>query len=409
MTVALRRHTLRLSATVAVLTAASVASLRAQEGTPAPDVPLADAPVADAPAVDAAAPAPTPAADATADGAEAANGNGGDVVGRDEPGEIDVSPASVLEKVDSWVDGFVRLLPNIVVALVVLALFYALGVVVRRVFRRWAEGRDRGNLGDVLGSFLKWLVVGLGVLLALTIVIPSLKPGDLVAGLGVSSVAIGFAFKDILQNWLAGVLLLMRQPFEIDDQIIVQGYEGAVERIETRATLIRTYDGRRVLIPNSEVYTSAVLVNTAFRCRRSQVDIGIGVEDDIEVARQVMLEAMDSVPDVQENPAPDVQVETVGDFAVILRPRWWTDARRADVVKARTAVVTAIKQALDEAGIEMPYETQVRIVRHEEESDEDSSAAEPDGRAPVRASNRPSRTVDNAGNGNEKQPLRRKS
>ena len=94
-------------------------------------------------------------------------------------------------------------------------------------------------------------------MLAVTIVAPSLTPGDLIAGLGVSFVAIGFAFKDILQNMLAGIPILLRQPFEVGDQIVSGGHEGTVERIETRATLIKTYDGRGVVIPNADIYTEA--------------------------------------------------------------------------------------------------------------------------------------------------------
>ena len=357
----LDRH-LRALADVQLITAAQAQGTGAQETgaqETAPDLPPTDLPETDGPA------AVAPAAAAPA--AEPAVTETEPTVGRDVAGEIDVSPGAVFEKIDSWVDGFVRLIPNIAVALVLLVIFYVIAVVVRRLFIRWASGRDRANLGQVLGSFLKWLVFGIGLLLALTVVIPTLNPGDLIAGLGVSSVAIGFAFKDILQNWLAGLLLLMRQPFEVNDQIIVQGYEGAVERIETRATLLRTYDGRRVLIPNSDVYTSAVLVNTAFAVRRSQVDFGIGVSDDIGTARQVMLDAMRGVAGVERDPAPDVHVDAVGDFAVILRPRWWTHAERADVVAVRTDVVTAIKEALDANGIDMPYETQVHLFHDQTE------------------------------------------
>lgn len=139
----------------------------------------------------------------------------------------------------------------------------------------------------MLGGFAKAGLLILGFLLAATIIIPSLKPGDLIAGLGVSSVAIGFAaewsgyFKDILQNWLAGLLILLRQPFEIHDQIEVDGHEGTVERIETRATIIKTYDGQRIVIPNSQIYTNAVLVKTAHEKRRSQYDVGMGYGDGI--------------------------------------------------------------------------------------------------------------------------------
>ena len=130
--------------------------------------------------------------------------------------------------------------------------------------------------------------------------LPTLSPGDLIAGLGVSSVAIGFAFKDILQNWLAGLLILLRQPFEINDQIEVNGREGTVERIETRATIIKTYDGQRLVIPNSDIYTDAVLVKTAYDKRRSQYDVGIGYGDNIGEACDVIRKALSEVEGVQE-------------------------------------------------------------------------------------------------------------
>ena len=325
-----------------------------------------DVPEADVPEVDPVAPPPTDAAPVpAAEGGDEAPNSAVEPVGEDVAGEIDLAPGAIIEKIDSWVDGAVALLPNIAVALVLLFVFWVLARLVRWAFMRWAARRKRVNLGEVFGSFLKWLVIGIGVLLALTVVVPTLRVGDLIAGLGVTSVAIGFAFKDILQNWLAGLLLLMRQPFEIGDQIIVQGYEGAVERIETRATLIRTYDGRRVVVPNSDVYTSAVIVNTAFPVRRSQADFGVGMDVDLEEARALMLRTLQGVPGVEREPAPDVQVDAVGDFAVIMRPRWWTDARRADVVAVRTAVLRALKDALDAAGIDMPYETHVHLLRDE--------------------------------------------
>ncbi|PLS21271.1 mechanosensitive ion channel family protein, partial [Neptunicoccus cionae] len=194
--------------------------------------------------------------------------------------EVDTNPGLIFDKIDAWLDGLFKLLPNIAVAIVVLVIFWLIAKGVSSLVRRYASKRDRPSLADVGGSLVKWAIVIIGVMLAVTIVAPTISPGDLIAGLGVSSVAIGFAFKDILQNMLAGILILLRQPFEIGDQIVSGGHEGTVERIETRATLIKTYDGRRVVIPNADIYTDSVVVNTAFETRRSEYDIGIGCNDD---------------------------------------------------------------------------------------------------------------------------------
>src|SRR5690606_37708040 len=119
--------------------------------------------------------------------------------------------------------GFMLLLPNIVIGLIVLAIMVVIGVAAKWAIWRWARRRGRENLGEVAGSFAKWTIAFIGFLVFLTIVLPSVQPVDLLAGFGVGSIAIGFAFKDILQNWLAGLLILMRQPFVVGDQIVIDG------------------------------------------------------------------------------------------------------------------------------------------------------------------------------------------
>jgi small conductance mechanosensitive channel len=280
---------------------------------------------------------------------------------------VRVDPAFVLSKIETWVVGFQQLLPNIVVAIVVFAVAFGVGWSIERSFRAWADKHQRANLGAVLGSFLKWIVLLFGALLALTLVIPSLNPGDLLAGLGIGSVAIGFAFKDILQNWLAGLLILIQRPFEVGDQIIVDGFEGTVEWIETRATIITLFDGRRVIIPNASVYSSSVTVNTARPLRRSQYDVGIGYGDDIEAARAAIIEAISKVEAVVADPAPEVIVFDLAASSVNLRIRWWTPSKGHNLVRVQGEVLEGIKYALDAKGIDIPYATQVMLFHDQTE------------------------------------------
>ncbi len=293
---------------------------------------------------------------------------------QDKTGEIDFNPSAIFERLDSWLDGLVRLLPNIVVAILLLVGFIFLGRFLSRFIHNRFKDKDRGNLGTVLGGFLKWVVIITGGLLAATVVVPSLKPGDLIAGLGVSSVAIGFAFKDILQNWLAGLLILLRQPFEIGDQIKVNDFEGTVKRIETRATIIKTYNGERVVIPNSDIYTNAVRVKTAHDLRRSQYDIGVGYGDSIEEAQDVIRKAVEGVEGVSQEKNVDVLPWDLAASWVTIRVRWWTDSSRAEVVKTKAKVIHQVKIALDEARIDMPYDTKVHLIHDQtEETDGDRS------------------------------------
>ncbi len=293
--------------------------------------------------------------------------------------QVDLNPSLIFDKLDAWLDGFFRLLPNIAFGIVVFLIFWAIGIGVEKLIRRMAVRRGRESLGEVGGALTRWAIFIVGFMLAITIIAPTISPGDLFAGLGVSSVAIGFAFKDILQNMLAGILILLRQPFEVGDQIVSGGHEGTVEKIETRATLVKTYDGRRVVIPNSEIYTNSVVVNTAFDSRRSEYDIGVGCNDNWNRARELMVEACSKVDGVLAEPAPETIPIALGDFANIIRLRWWTKSDRATQIHTFGEVLQAVYLRLDEEGIDMPYPTHVQLFHDQTEETDGDRAKQREG------------------------------
>ena len=276
---------------------------------------------------------------------------------------------------NQMLNDFIAALPNIVIAIVVVAIFWVLAKYARKLIRKATDNKNSANLGRVLGRIAQWAIILVGFLVALAVVAPSVQPADLLALLGVSGVAIGFAFKDILQNFLAGILILIREPYKIGDQIIFDGMEGTVEEIETRATLLTTYDGRRIVIPNGEIYTKSVTVNTAHPKRRSQYDVGIGYGDDIAKASKLMVEAMKGIEGVEADPAPEVLVVDLAGSSVNLRARWWSKPEQADVVHTSSRVIEAIKLAMDANYIDMPYPTQVLLFHDQtEETDGDRTA-----------------------------------
>jgi small conductance mechanosensitive channel len=277
-------------------------------------------------------------------------------------------PEPAVEKIEAIIEGFFWMLPNFGFALVAFAVFYLGAWAARASITRFFRYRRRYDLADLLGGFAKWSIIAFGLLVCATIVFPSIRPADALATLGIGSIAIGFAFKDILQNWIAGLLILLRQPFRRGDQIVINNYEGTVEHIEARATIIKTYDGRRVVIPNSDVYTRSLIVNTAFPKRRSEYEIGIGFGDDIETARRVILEALQSVEGVEREPAPDVVPWEVDSSSVNLKVRWWTASKRGTVVAVRGRVIETIKRALNDASIDIPFPT--RVVLFHDQTDE---------------------------------------
>lgn len=285
----------------------------------------------------------------------------------------------ILAKLHDAVNGFFLQLPNIVGGIVLIALAWFLGRFIKHGVRKAMDRANRPDLGGVLGSIVFGLVVFAAVLIAAVIVFPSVKPATVISSLGIGSVAIGFAFKDILQNLLAGILLLINRPYRQGDQIVIKDYEGTVEHIESRATLIKTYDGRRVIIPNSDVYTSPVIVNTAFKTRRSQFDIGIGYGDDPAAACQLIAAAIAAVDGVEAEPAAEVLPWGLDASSVTLRARWWTTSRRTDIVHIKARVIIAIFATAKAHGIDLPYPTQMVLFHDQTEATDGDRNAQREG------------------------------
>ncbi|MEM1324991.1 MAG: mechanosensitive ion channel family protein [Bacteroidota bacterium] len=279
----------------------------------------------------------------------------------DTTGELDANPQSIIERLDTWLDAFIKAIPNIAIGIIVFIIMLFLARWLGKLVKRLLKNRGRKNFGDLLGAFTRYSVVIAGLAIALTIMSPNLSPADLIASLGVSSVAIGFAFQDILQNWLAGILILLRQPFEIGDQIIVNGYEGTVKKIKTRATIIQTYDGKRVVIPNNTVYNDSVVVITAHDLIRSQYDVGVGYDENYLEAMKILKETVENIDGVSKDKSVETLVWDQADSWLTIRVRWWTKSARADVVKVWSEVLLSTQKAMNEAGIDLPFPTHVEI------------------------------------------------
>jgi small-conductance mechanosensitive channel len=277
-----------------------------------------------------------------------------------------------VEKLEETGREFVAALPNLILAIAVFALFAFIGWTIKRTVRRLARGRRKHrNVALVLGRLANGLVLVVGVLVAAVIVFPDYTPSSLLATLGIGGLAVGLAFRDVLENYLAGVLMLLTEPFRIGDQIVFDRFEGTVEEIQTRATLIRTYDGRRIVIPNAKLFTTPVTVNTAFERRRIEYDLGIGFGDDIAHAKALILATLRDQDGVLVEPPPDVLTYEFGPSSVILRVRWWiTPPMRNDALEARDVVLESVKRKLTAAGIDLPFPT-TQVLFHDQTEDTD--------------------------------------
>ncbi|HGY2267893.1 TPA: mechanosensitive ion channel family protein [Morganella morganii] len=168
----------------------------------------------------------------------------------------------ITEKLNDWQYNLLWQLPNIVIAGLLIVIFYIVAKSMKWFVHFTLEKRHRRALAGVISVFIFWAIILIGLLVAVTLIFPSVQPADMLSTLGIGSVAFGFAFKDILQNLLSGILILLHQPFKIGDTIRINGFEGTVDEIATRATYLTSENGNIIVIPNAIIYTGALVVLT---------------------------------------------------------------------------------------------------------------------------------------------------
>ena len=246
--------------------------------------------------------------------------------------------------------------PRVGVALAIVFVGWLASRGLRWLLHRRFRTNRTASFASVMSKIASWIFLFLVILIAIAITFPSVKPVDLLAGLGFFSVAVGFAFQDILENTLSGILLLFRQPFRSGDQITVMDRSGTVQGITIRETKLTTYDGELVVIPNRDVYKNVINVHTHHEDHRLEFAVGIAYENDPAEAIEVIHGALARVDHVRAEPEPLAIVTELGVSTVDITVYFWTDAHRLASLTTRDAAIREVKQALDQAGIEMPAE-----------------------------------------------------
>ncbi len=283
--------------------------------------------------------------------------------------ENDVSPETDLsDRVTPVVSRFeeygARFLEYLPVGLIGL-LFLLITVGVARWVGKWEPGR-RFGLSPLAWSLVYRCLQVLLVLIGLVVTFDLLGVTSLVGAVlgtaGVAGLAIGFAFQDIIENYLAGVLLSVRQPFRVNDVVAIEGHEGRVVRMTARELVLFTFEGNHVRMPNATVFKN-VLVNYTLNARRLVAfEVGVGVEEDLARVQSLGTDTLAAMSGILDDPPPFARIVTLGDSSVTVRYHGWVDQGEVDFSKARSEAVRLVKAALDEAGVEMPEPT-YRIVQ----------------------------------------------
>lgn len=250
----------------------------------------------------------------------------------------------------------IKALPGIITGLIILMLTRYAAEYARKIAdkigNKALQSKSLQSLLIKTADITAWVV---GVVIASIIAFPGLSVGDIIATLGLSTVAIGFTFQDIFKNFLAGTLILIQRPFHINDQIIVGDYEGTVEQIDIRTTRLRTYDGERILIPNAQVFASSVRVRTAFAQRRTDLAVAVDYNASLPAVQKILQTAIAGVEGVLEDKPPEIDIVGFGESSMDFVVRYWTHPRQPQVRQIQTRAIIAVKEALNAAKIEIPY------------------------------------------------------
>ena len=253
-------------------------------------------------------------------------------------------------------EGFVESLPSLAIAIFIVFLTW----IVARFGARISDmivGRTelRASLKTLIDTLVKLGVWLAGLFIAAIVVMPGLTAASLLAGLGIGAVAIGFAFQDIFENFLAGVLIMMREKMRIGDVIECEGITGKVEHITLRETHVRKLSGELTVVPNSILFKNPVEILTDDSQRRHEVVVGVSYDTKLDRAAEVIRQAVEDVEDVLASKGIDIFAQEFNSSSVDFLVRWWAGSTPRDGWESKDKVVRAVKAALDEAGIEIPF------------------------------------------------------
>jgi len=253
-------------------------------------------------------------------------------------------------------EGIVSLLPNLVIAILLMISTWIIARFATKIADRLTKRTSmRPSLRELVDTLVRIAIWMVGLLVALTILLPDLTPGSLIAGLGIGTVAIGFAFQDIFENFLAGILIMVREKMRIGDYISCEGIEGKVEQILLRETHIRKLSNELTIVPNSVLFKNPVEILTDRDRRRHSVVVGVSYDTDLDEARDVIRAAVEST-DLADGQKPvDIFACEFNSSSVDFKLRWWSGSAQRDMHDSRDQVIRSVKRALDDANIEIPF------------------------------------------------------
>lgn len=263
----------------------------------------------------------------------------------------------VLDKLELWLEDFIALLPNLLVAILVIIIFSFVAKFIRQVSKK-ILGRisDKAAINNLFSTIIYIGIWTVGIIIALNVLQLDRAVTSLLAGAGILGLALGFAFQDISANFIAGVIMAIRRPIVIGDIIETKDYVGKVEDIDLRATVIQTFQGLHVIIPNKDVFQNPLVNYTKTFDRRIDLEVGVSYGDDLQLVKQVCLETINNLPFLLSGNDVRVFFNGFGNSSIDLTIMFWIHYQdEPKYLEARSEAVMKIKKAFDQNGITIPF------------------------------------------------------
>lgn len=291
---------------------------------------------------------------------------------------------SIIGQTSDLGSSFLKALPLILVALITAVLIGGLGYLIAGLKGVWARIAPNPFLSELVRSAIRFVFVVGGILIALDMLGAGALMGAVLGGAGVIGIALGFAMRDTIENYVASLMLSIRQPFRANDWVVIDQLEGRVIRLTSRATILMTLDGNHLRIPNAQVFKAVILNYTRNPQRRFNFVLGVDADDDPRGAMQVGMDALLTLPFVLGDPEPQARIEGVGDSNVEIRFLGWIDQDESDWYKSRSLAIAAVKDALEQAGFALPEPIyRLRIDARSEALPIGRTAAAPEEKSPA--------------------------
>lgn len=244
--------------------------------------------------------------------------------------------------------------PLALVAILVFLAFWFAGVFITRRTRLFARLAPNAFIESLIGQVIRLAFIVAGLAAAMSILGATAILASVLGAAGLFGLAVGFAVRDTIENYIASILLSLRQPFAPNDHVLIEGHEGRITVLNSRATLLTTLDGNEVRIPNATVYKAIIINFSRLPERRFEFEVGVGYENDLLQAQALARSALREVPGVLRDPAPMALAERLDPYTVTIRIYAWMDQAVSDFLKVRSEAIRAVKTVFEAEGVSMP-------------------------------------------------------